>query len=444
MSTARRSPRRSNRRYDREPMRRVLLRGTIALALFAVFFYVSISSYNGVPGRSYDRVEAAVPRTGNLIVHDPVRIAGRRVGQVERITAAPDGSARLRLKIEQGNELPADSKIVLRSDGLLGARYVQLVPGRASRKLGAGDVIRGDYSSLTYGVTEAIDTFDRQTRGDLGSMIGELGQGTLGQGTGLNEAFRLGAGAIGPFDLMLRRLREQPQANRALLPALDGAVTTLDANKRPLGRLLGTTATALAPLVDRRAQVRAALDEAPGALAAADAGLRRSRALLGAARSLSREVAVALPDAPGGLRATAALLRESPTPLRRATSLLKAADPAIPAALRITSGASPLLRPLHELFSDLDTMVDVVAPYRCDIENFGAVFRSMTGMGGLGEGPNGPAMAFRLQAIAPLPGEAFSVPDTSSLLHREGYSPPCKFLSTPYNAVDRGILGGGR
>jgi hypothetical protein len=154
---------------------------------------------------------------------------------------------------------------------------------------------------------------------------------------------------------------------------------------------------------------------------------------------------VTLPAAPGGLRAATALLRESPEPLRRTTALLKTAGPAIPAVLKITAGATPLLEPLHELFSDTDAIVNQVAPYGCDIENFGAVFRSMTGMGGFGEGPNGPAMAFRLQAAAPLPGEALSMKDPTGMLHRDGYSPPCKFLSTPYNTVQRdGFLGGGK
>jgi virulence factor Mce-like protein len=441
MSATPRTPspkrRRTNRRYDKEPMRRVALRGTVFLLLFVTFAYVAMSTYNGVPGRSYDHVEATVPRTGNLIVHDPVRIGGRRAGQVERISAAADGQARLRLQLQKGNDLPADSKIMLRSDGLLGARYVELVPGHATRKLAAGEVIRGGARSLTYGVTDALDTFDRQTRADLGTMIGELGKGTLGHGPTLNDAFRRGADAIGPFDGMLRVLRAQPQANQALLPSLDGAVAVLDANRRPLGRLFEVGATALRPFVDDRDAVHDALAEAPGTLTAADAGLGRARSLLHAARSLASEANATLPRAPGGLRALTALLRESPQPLSRTTTLLKSADAAIPATLKITSGAAPLLRPLHELLSDSDNIVNTLAPYGCDFENFGAVFRSMTGMGGNGEGPNGPAMAFRLQVIAPVPAEGLSMKDTTGLLHREGYSPPCKFLSGRYPSVTR-------
>jgi hypothetical protein len=219
---------------------------------------------------------------------------------------------------------------------------------------------------------------------------------------------------------MLRRLLQQPQANEALLPALDGAVAPLDANRRDLGRLLGTAATALKPLVDQRTAVRDALAQAPSSLAAADSGLGRSRTLLRAARSLAREASLT----------------------HRATALLKTADPSIPALLKITSGAAPLLTPLHELFSDATAIINGIAPYGCDIENFGAVFRSMTGLGGYGDGPNGPAMGFRLQAVSPLPGEVLGMKDGTGLMHRDGYTRPCKFLSGPYNAVNRaGLLG---
>ena len=41
--------------------------------------------------------------------------------------------------------------------------------------------------------------------------------------------------------------------------------------------------------------------------------------------------------------------------------------------------------------------------------------------------------------------ELLSTKDTTGLLHREGYSPPCKFLSRPYDAVNRaGFLGPGK
>jgi hypothetical protein len=81
-------------------------------------------------------------------------------------------------------------------------------------------------------------------------------------------------------------------------------------------------------------------------------------------------------------------------------------------------------------------VLTTVAPYGCDIINFATIFRSMTGFGGGGgEGPNGPAMAFRLQVIAPMVGEAARVADPAGLVHRDGYPAPCTYLSKPYTSA---------
>jgi phospholipid/cholesterol/gamma-HCH transport system substrate-binding protein len=427
---------RRGRRFDRDSHTKVIVRGLAVVGLLAALFYLAVKAYDGVPGKSYDYVEASLPEVGNLIPHDPVRLGGKRVGQVSSIGAGGDGRALVRLQLDGGTDLTSDTRILLRANGLLGARYVELLPGRSRRPL-AGKVIRGNENTLTYGVTEALDVFDRDTRGALRNMVGELGTGVLGQGRALNEALDQGGDAIVPFQRLIRRVLDQPGALERLLPSLDSALRPLEASRRPLSRLPKAAADGLRPLADEEAAVRGTLREAPSTLAAADNGLSRGRVLLAAARSLAVESTRTLPAAPGGLRAAAALLRESPRPLARARSLLRTARPAVPALLRVTSGASPLLTPLRELFSDLTPISRQVGRYECDIENFGAVFRSMTGLGGFGDGPNGPAMGFRLQVAAPVPTEALSVKDTTGLARREGYVEPCKYLSKPYLVVAR-------
>ncbi|HYF24349.1 MAG TPA: MlaD family protein [Baekduia sp.] len=441
---SRRAPgRRPVPRKDREPMSRVLTRGLLMLAGLIALTTLAVKAQDGVPGKSYDYVEASLPEVGNLISHDPVRIAGKRVGQVADVGTGEDGNAIVRLQLESGTDLPSDSQVLLRANGLLGARYVELVPGRRA-PLRDGELLRGDENALTYGVTEALDVFDRQTRGALGSLLGEAGTGMLGNGRELNDALRLGGDAIVPFRRLMRRLEAQPGALQALLPSMTSALRPLDEHRRELFAGAGAAADALGPFARRGDDVRATLAEAPGTLAAANAGLGQGTALLAAARAVATQANATLDRAPGALRATAALLDESPRPLRRTRGLLQEAGPAVPAALRLTKAADPLLRPLREAFSDLTPMSRQIARYECDIRNFGAVFRSMTGLGGFGEGPNGPAMGFRLQAVAIPPTEMLSVKDSSGLLKREGYPEPCKYLAKPYPTIRPAGLGGGR
>jgi hypothetical protein len=245
------------------------------------------------------------------------------------------------------------------------------------------------------------------------------------------------------FQRLIADVLARQGAAARLLPSLDSALTPLNASRREIADGIVPLDVALAPFVDRRDAVQTALGEAPSTLAAADSGLTRGRTLLAAARSLANEASVTLPTAPAGLRTTAALLREARTPLVKTNTLLKAAQPAVPGALRLTKALRPVLDPTRAALQNLTPMVTEIGRYGCDIKNLGATFRSMTGFGGVGEGPGGPAMQFRLQSISPFPTEALGVTDNTGLLIRDGYPEPCKYLGGEYPSPDiRGLTGG--
>ncbi|PTL58168.1 MlaD family protein [Paraconexibacter algicola] len=439
--SARTSRTRRTRRYDGEPPRRVIVRGLVVVGLLAGLAYLAAAFYNGVPGRDYRFVNAEVPRIGSLLDHDPVRLGGVRVGQVRSIELAPDGGNRLRLQLEPGTKLAADTGIRIRANGLLGARFVELVPGRSDVALADGAPIKGDDRALTFGATDALDTFDRETRGALRPLLGELGTGLAGQGANVNDLLRVGGREIVPTKKLFTTLRTADLDG--LLPSLRSGMVPLDDERVAITDLFGAGDRALAPFVVERDATRDALGAAPTALDAGDAGLRAGRPLLAAARSLSRQANLTLPRLPAGLRATSALLKEAPGPLDRATDLLDEVKPVVPSVLRVTGAASPLLKPATDLLADIVPVVRKLGPYGCDLENFGAVFRSMTGLGTRNtSGPNGPAMQFRLQIAAPVPTEALSLPDSTGLITREGYPAPCTYLAKPYPIIERPGGGG--
>jgi virulence factor Mce-like protein len=428
MATRTRAPR---RRHDTEPPARVAAKGLIVAALAAVLGWIAISAYSGVPGRSYRTVYADVPQIGNLIQHDQVRIAGVRVGQVLGTSVARGGGARLRLQLEPGTTLTSDTQISVRANGLLGARYVQLVPGHSDRVLADGATIKGTSRSLTFGVPETLDTFDAATRGALGDLLGGLGNGLLGQGPALNQTIAINARVQPGFLKLIDEILARPGAAQRLLPSLDSAVSAIDSAGQDVPNGIRAGAAALQPFAAKQPAIRGALDAAPPALDAADHGLNNGRRLLTAARALATSASLTLPSAPRGLRQASALLRESHTPLARANTLLQAVPPAVPAALKLTAALRPVLDPLHQGLGDVLPMLNKIAPYGCNIENLGAVFRSMTGFGGTGEGPGGPAMEFRLQAV---PSQETLGLDTgkASLVKRDGYPAPCKYMATTY------------
>ncbi len=399
------------------------------LALVGVFIYVGVSSYNGVPFEHYRTLTVKVPDIGNLIQHDPVRIAGVRVGQVTAEQATATGTAAVTLQIDPGTRIPVGTRVMVRTNGLLGARYVQLIPSRSRQMLADGATLVGGPGSLTDGVPEALDTFDAATRRSLGQMLRGLGLGVLGRGTQLNDALADAPTAASNFTLVAGAILARPGAASRLLPALDSTMAPLAAVRAQISAMLTPASQALGPLVSERSQLRQSLTDAPPALQSTATGLQTGETLLASADALAVAAHRTLPVLPHGLTEATALLRSSPTPLARARTLLDTAVTAIPAALKFTGALAPVLPPLRDALTRLAPMLVTTGQHGCDLENLGVTLRSMTGFGGTGTGPLGPPMEFRAQ-IAGGP-EALDQFGTSTDLRHEAYAPPCTHDDRP-------------
>ncbi|MCW2985387.1 MAG: hypothetical protein JWR63_2957 [Conexibacter sp.] len=439
--------RRASRRTDRDPMRRVLGRALAVTAVLGTLGWLAVSVISGVPGRDYQDFDAIVSDPGSLIKFDPVRIGGVRVGQLQSITSTRGGDARLRLQLDPGTTLTADTSLRVRANGLLGSRFVELVPGRSTARLPEGSTIRGDESSLTFGVPESLDVFDERTRKQFRPLVGELGRALLGRGDDVNDLLRAGAETVPPSSDLFEGLNRQSDANAMLLPGLASMMRPLDANRRPLFAMSQATGDALQPFVDRREPTREILARAPAALGAADSGLAAGSRLLDAARALGTETTRTLRPAPEALGETEQFLQEARRPLERAEPALRTLRSTISPTLRLTSALRPVLPRMTGLFQRLLPIVTTLGPYGCDLKNFGVVVRSMTSVGTRQPGgPAGPAKQFRLQVPAPDPASSLSLDtDAVKTIDRVAYPEPCQFLSKPYPVVDPGAaLPGGR
>jgi virulence factor Mce-like protein len=409
-----------------------LLFGLVAIGLTLAGVLFAARAPDGVPGLPYSTVHATVPNVGNLRVHNDVRIAGLLVGQVEQITSH-DGWAKLTLQMQPSTgPLPADTQIRIRGRGLLGARYVELVPGRSQQALRDGQVITGGLSSFTYGVPETLDTFDTETRGNLRPMLGGLAYGLLGRGQGINDALRMGSHGIQSFVDLAGAIEARPGAAGRLLPAVDSGMTALADARGNLTGLLSPLASTLAPIRNRQAEIRATLDAAPTALDHAIPGLSAGTDLLRAARSLSLAASDVLPPVPSGLAAANALLRRSPAALNQANALLAEATGAVPALRGVLQTARPVLQPLRQTLTQLASPIALLGRHACDIENFGANWRSFLGFGAPGGGVIGPLHSIRIEVIAgpeSFGGEGPAL--KTGLVRRDPYPEPCRYSPGP-------------
>jgi phospholipid/cholesterol/gamma-HCH transport system substrate-binding protein len=125
----------------------------------------------------------------------PVTLAGQRIGQVSRIEFIPverkrgDENLRIVLAIahEVRDQVRTDSRAYLRTQGLLGDKFVDIAPGTpAGRVLQPGDmIVAGRSLDLDEFMMQASEALDQATGivANLQDMTGGLvrGEGTMGR-----------------------------------------------------------------------------------------------------------------------------------------------------------------------------------------------------------------------------------------------------------------------
>jgi virulence factor Mce-like protein len=427
----------------------VVLAGVLTTLVVGGFIWLAEHAYNGLPFLSYRNVYVSLPNIGHLKQHDPVNIAGVRVGQVLK-TSTKNNRALVELQLQGVGPLPIDSTAVVRANGLLGARYMDLIPGKSRQMLPNNGTITetGAQATYTWGVPEALNLFDPKTRAALGQMLNGLGEGFTGRGSQLNQTVHVGPSSGHNFDLAAYAILARPNAAQNFFSYLNSGATALNTAKDDFANMLGPSAQALGPFTTERTAVDAAEAYLPTVEQSVSAGFApvHFERLANHLVTFAHAVAPVLPELPGALRSATALLRAGQGPLQKAKTVVDEVPRAVPAALGILSSIKPDLTPLHGLFTDLVPTVTQLALHGCDIQNFATGARSMTSWGtypgppwGVNSGfPFGPTIG---------PGNAtneinlgLEFPRT----YKDIYAPPCAFSPGPVfnNATFLGLLQG--
>jgi phospholipid/cholesterol/gamma-HCH transport system substrate-binding protein len=170
-------PHRSRRR---EVWTGVFVLAGIFAALFALFTLTDAATFRG----RYI-VTTVVGDAGGIRRGDPVQMRGVNIGRVQRFEMAPGGVA-VRLELEGEYTVPRDSRVALKSQGLLGGMVAEVVPGHSNDRLRGGDVLPGVHTDgmldvaggMSAQASTILNRIDRvlsdQTADAIGDGVGEL------------------------------------------------------------------------------------------------------------------------------------------------------------------------------------------------------------------------------------------------------------------------------
>ena len=113
--------------------------GYLALQLGEVPFLTSSSTY--IINAEFDNVSGVKKGAS-------VQVAGVVVGSVARVTLREDEVALLALQIDKDLKVPTDSMASVKSQGIIGDKFIQLSLGGEEETFQPGEVLRDTESSL--------------------------------------------------------------------------------------------------------------------------------------------------------------------------------------------------------------------------------------------------------------------------------------------------------
>ncbi|MGE4428292.1 MAG: MlaD family protein [Solirubrobacteraceae bacterium] len=338
---------------------------TILIALVAVV--LSYNANSGLPFvETYD-IQARVADAKKLTVGVDVRVGGKRVGQLQEIEAeADDGDyyATLTLKLDRTvAELPADSTIRIRPKSVIGAKYIELTPGRSSRTIPAGGLIREPQTSASVDLDEVTGLFDAGLRSSVRNVVEQVSDGVAGRGADFNRALAALPGNLTQLERFMNVLADPATDLGGFIRGADAATQALVPVLGDIGPLLRGARVTLAALADEASALGAGFERLPPTLREARRSSVALRPVLRDAAALARELRPGTEQLPATVRALHGVARRGTPILRRVPRLgreLDATMRSVDGALHreTTTTSLVLLKPtLESLKPTLDTIV---------------------------------------------------------------------------------------
>lgn len=163
----------------------------IGVLAAAVIFIAGVVYLRGIDLRSKQyELKVFYRNVNGLKEGDVVSVAGLAIGRVESMSLAGRGINVL-LSIQTKVHLPRDSKAILKSESIMGGKFIEIAPGTDQGMLANGDSLGGlyeaDLSELTatlspitsnvLGILENVNsTFDQPTRQRIQRIVADLEQ----------------------------------------------------------------------------------------------------------------------------------------------------------------------------------------------------------------------------------------------------------------------------
>lgn len=241
----------------RSATRELRVGGFILLGLGAFFLALfTLTDVGTFRGRYY--ASTVVSDAGGMRNGDPVQMRGVNIGRIADFDIGPEG-VRIQMELQNDYEIPEDSRVVLRSSGLLGGMVADIVPGNSPEALDDGDVLPGSAESGILGTATDVGTRADSVLGRMAALLSRRNITAVGESAAELQVLldELSAIAVEQRSALsnlssslnrsaagLERATAGPELARAIAN-IDSLTMRLDATSASLGRASGSLETVL-------------------------------------------------------------------------------------------------------------------------------------------------------------------------------------------------------
>lgn len=173
-----------------------VLVGAVTVLVSIVASILAYNANQGLPFIPTYTVSATIPGGANLVEGNEVRVGGFRVGVVDRIGPQMVKNSRgedkavavVRLKLDKVvEELPLDTKVLVRPRSALGLKYVELTPGSTQKGFRPGSTIPLKNAEGPVEFDDFLATFEEESRDNSRAALEYFGDALAGRGPSINE-----------------------------------------------------------------------------------------------------------------------------------------------------------------------------------------------------------------------------------------------------------------
>jgi phospholipid/cholesterol/gamma-HCH transport system substrate-binding protein len=324
-----------------------------AVAIIAVLAAAVVAlGVQGKSGSGY-RVRAIFDTAAFVVPGEDVKVAGVRIGKIDKLSVTPDYKAAVEFTIEDPGyqDFRKDASCLIRPQSLIGEQFIECA---LTQPRGAGEPVAPELPEADDGAhllpvdqtrtTVALDLIGNinrlPVRQRLTLILNELGAGLAGRGEDLNEVIRRAAPALEETDKVLELLADQNQVLKQLAVDSDRILDPLARERKSITSLVRESTTVAEATLEESDALAANFEKLPVFLAElrptmdrlielSDQGIPLATDLLSGAQDINELIARIGPFAEAGIPAV--------------TRLGEVAEPGIP-ALR---ASLPIVRDLN-------------------------------------------------------------------------------------------------